>query len=209
MDSPTIPTTRHPIPQLQCDCINYIKQSSNNSYSPIHDATSSNARQLVRLTQPTSITPTSLPTLPHVYGLAPTALNSFSDGSVALPNLPSFALVSCGIWYPGRSILEHPITDLEADYTFNKQNLIDEATHSALTGIAKFAIRSSMSTSSSRVELLGLINALLLQKPIHSGIDSKVVKDTAERIIVNPLATPHRPYAIMNDGDLWKVFRDL
>jgi chitinase len=103
----------------------------------------------------------------------------------------------CGIWCPERVA---PPPDAEDDYTHH--NNIDG-------GLEFWFSNAALWYSSTRLELLAGILALLSPEAVHMGTDSASFLRTARMIIAMPQGTPKRPWGLMPDGDLWQIFQHL
>ena len=162
----------------------------------------------------------SLPDLPQpVVGNAPDAPTVFTDGSFSTPRYPSYSLSSAGIWWPQRTLIEQPLTQLEGDYTISKQTS---------DGVELLTFTQGSSSSSSRTELLGLNAALFSGVPFFAALDSSVVLRTAQAILdylslhdnllrhrarlpqsvadLPTIPTLRRQLAFMPNSDYWLIF---
>ena len=115
------------------------------------------------------ISPTVAPLVEWCQHLAPILVNTYSDGGVAHPTRHRWQLGGSGVWHPGRS--EEP-THEELDYAHTK------ALHD---GVEAWVNSAAMWCSSTRMELLGGIIALLAPGPVHIGTDSAAFLNMARQ----------------------------
>ena len=99
--------------------------------------------------------------------------DAFSDGSSTHPKMPQFGIATAAVWWPGRSLRMHPLTQLERTYGHSRE-LQD--------GIAVAAYLEGYDPSSTRAELLGLILALFSPMSCRLAIDSAATLHRAWRI---------------------------
>eukprot|EP00973_Karenia_brevis_P095355 12426934-Karenia_brevis.AAC.1 len=137
-----------------------------------------------------------IPKFPKGIGPSPEEPNVYSDGSLTLPKQVQFGFSAAGVWWPGRM----QTSELEKDF----MHFFAET-----KGIELWANLPGQSTSSTRVELLGFCLAMLADVPVHAGIDNSAVVDKGRKIIQqlqqNCGFTPHTPYNLQVDGDLWAI----
>ena len=105
---------------------------------------------------------------------APDIPSVFTDGSFSAPRHPQYSLTSAGVWWPGRKLAQHPLSDLERDMS------VDIARHG---GIELMTFVDGPVSSSSRAELVVLIVSLFSNLPVHAAIDSQVVLSTATKVL--------------------------
>eukprot|EP00973_Karenia_brevis_P007678 1042795-Karenia_brevis.AAC.1 len=133
------------------------------------------------------------PPLPSlVEGRPPQTANAFSDGSLTNPRQPNFGLASAAVWWPGRT---KDVTDLE--YQFSLSEAVDG-------GLAIMGFLGGYRSSSSRVELLGVILALLSDLPVFLAVDNASVVRRAhfyhKWLLQNPnSAPPGKPFSLLKN----------
>jgi len=95
---------------------------------------------------------------------APPSINVFTDGGLANPRTPPWAIGTFGIWWPGRSVELHPVNQAEQQMAHWQ--------HDA-GGIKLRGMLQAPACSSTRTELAAGIVGLCADGPVHIGSDSK------------------------------------
>ena len=107
-----------------------------------------------------------------------------------------------GIWLPKRDPTKSPLSTAEYEYTV-------DATHNK--GIEVWGTLTGHCGSSTRSDLAAAIIALVVPGPVHIGTDRQAMMDTMNNLLAWhemkqrkskwPLK---KPWAMVNDGDLWE-----
>lgn len=201
-----------------------IAYSTNNGFAPCDSDTNrfANARQLLaHLTPPINTTPEVIHEFSaavHI-GVAPDTNNVHSDGSVQHPSLVHLQLATGGVWWRDRDGTQ-PLNELESDYTnaqsFNYSFRDKINRHSV--GLALALAHASINTSSTRVELLAGIGALLAKVPTRLAADNLSFINGANVIIKavnnnislgeNSLSIPDFAYRFRKHSSLMVIFGD-
>ena len=105
-----------------------------------------------------------IPSLPApVLGSPPESPSAFSDGSFTNPSLPHFGLASADVWWPGRD------TPLSAPELVHSDHMVKQ------DGVAIMGYVGGYRSSSTRIELVGVILAITSNLPVLLACDSQSV----------------------------------
>ena len=129
------------------------------------------------------------------------------------------SLTPAGLWWPGRSLTEHPLSALE-------QVMAHDVASKG--GLELLAFLDGPISSSTRAELLGVIITIMSNLPVHVALDSAAVLSPASRIHQHLLSSPTfltqlgarlpqsvaelprfplpRQIAFMPNSDLWLIY---
>ena len=141
-----------------------------------------------------------IPKLPApVQGTPPADPSAFSDGSFTCPSLPHYGLASAAVWWPGRVT---PLSELEllhSDYIMKND------------GVAILGYLGGYRSSSTRIELVGVILSILSDLPVYLACDSQSVVRRAQFYAEhlrtnNTVVPPGKPFLLFKNGDLWSIF---
>ena len=157
-----------------------------------------NARQTFMLLKENKQTP-HIP-MPYRCKLhAPQEINVFTDGSWLFPLKQFLGLGGAGVWWPGRKLRGHPLSEPEIELAYVTEH--DR-------GIRLFTRIGGFAGSSTRTELAAGIIAISSHGPMHIGSDSKVFVDFANTIVFNSMHNipMNCNWKLISDGDLWEHF---
>ena len=144
-----------------------------------------------------------VPDLPDkVHGDVPESPSAFSDGSFTNPSMPHFGLAAAAVWWPARDAQLSTLELLHSDY------------HMTSTGVAIMGYLGGYRSSSTRIELVGVILAIMSSLPVHLACDSQSVVRRAhfyaEHLRHNDTSDlPGKPFLLFKNGDLWFIFHNI
>ena len=144
--------------------------------------------------------PTRLPSIARVHEEAPCAPNVATDGSLPHPG-SSLSYASFRSWEWGRVLAQITPEELE----FCRPVQISNERRNG--GILLAGTLQGVYSSSTRAELGGTISALAKPIGLHIALDNRGVVDRANSIINGTFKT-RKPWALLDDGDLWQAFSD-
>ena len=105
-----------------------------------------------------------IPGLPApVLGSPPESPSAFSDGSFTNPSLPHFGLASAAVWWPGRKTPLSAHEFIHSDYMMKHD------------GVATMGYLGGYRSSSTRIELVGVILSIMSDLPVFLACDSQSV----------------------------------
>ena len=111
---------------------------------------------------------------------------------------PTDGIATAAVWWPNRTM---PMSTLEYDYGLCEQRSL---------GMAIMGYLGGYTSSSSRIELLGVILSLFSDQPLHLAVDNASVVRRASMyldwLLHDPSgAMPGKPLGITKNGDLWQI----
>ena len=97
---------------------------------------------------------------------APSEPNVYTDGSMRHPRYTMYALAGAGIWWPGRKLGNHPLSQREIEMAWEEQETDGVKLSTAIAGYGG---------SSTRAEIAGVLVALAATGGVHIATDSQAV----------------------------------
>ena len=157
-----------------------------------------NARQTFQLLKQTG-EDTIFITPPKCSLDAPDVINTYSDGSWLFPKQQFLALGGAGVWWPGRTLTNRPLSVAEQAIAWHK---VDS------DGIRLYAKIGGYAGSSTRTEIAAGIISVCANGPVHIGSDSEVFVGKAKCIIAHIRAghVNRCNWKLVSDGDLLEQF---
>ena len=115
-----------------------------------------------------------------------------------------------GLWWPNRSYITQPLTDLEKDFVEHETEQID--------GVKMWGSMKGHRGSSTRAEIAAIILALLSDVPINIATDSANAKNGLDKLITYMKEEAEqnesewhyeewpmgKHWSFVHDGDLWE-----
>ena len=133
-----------------------------------------------------------LPDPDHVQGQPKELVCTYTDGSVDPSSQLDRAIVGVGIW-TNTTLAMTPMHSIVTELAYEGERAEGAALHSSF---------GSYRPSSTRAEIMALIVAMFLQKPIHVGVDSSTA---VKRLRAMIQGKPMKPWFALRDGDLLRV----
>ena len=138
------------------------------------DTTQLNARQLLNHLRNLETTDLELMNATFCPSCPPSEPNVFTDGAYKNPQTQRWSLGGFGVWWPGRSTIEHPPNEVEK--TFAQCKLEAE-------GISFWGAITGHRGSSTRTELAAGTVAALSSQAAHQCTDSMAYLGKAQQIL--------------------------
>jgi len=138
-----------------------------------------------------------IPTIQPIAEYAPINANVATDGSLKHPGT-NLAIGSFGTWEWGRQFPQ--ITPEELAYC----RALEQRNVNRNGGILLAGTIAGVYCSSTRAELAGLISALAKPIPLHITLDNMGVVTRAQGLIEGKRFA-HKPWQLVDDGDLWAL----
>ena len=140
---------------------------------------------------------------------APLEPNVYTDGAMACPKNQFWSLMGVGLWWPERTYLTQPLSDLEKKFVGKGEENLE--------GVSLWGCMSGHQGSSTRAEIAAIVVALMSSVPVHIATDSANAKNGLEKLkhslrhadenSDNELYYEEWPmgkhWSLINDGDLW------
>ena len=130
---------------------------------------------------------------------APDEPNVFTDGSLKHPACQHWSLGGMGVWWPSRNLQDHPLSDMERNFSVWEVGENCLSLWGAITGAR---------CSSLRTELSAGILAASGPGPAHQATDSKAYQVKVNKMLAGQNLTAKKPWSLQPDGDLWSIMED-
>ena len=140
------------------------------------------------------------PRVQFIQEAAPSKPNTFSDGSLQFP-WASLSYATFGTWERYRDLAQFQPEEMDYSRPIEIFNVRRNG------GILQAGVLPGVFNSSTRAELAGVISSLPKPIGLHVALDNRGVVDRANAIL-NGTFRHRRPWALMDDGDLWQLFED-
>ena len=189
----------HPTAQLQGNLRMHAKAQDLLASRSIHER-EMNARQYITAHKAT-VEYDDIPDVQPCMLPPPLEPNVYSDGALKHPQTQRWSLGGFGVWWPSRSLNEHPLSALESLFSIWET---DDCNRLSLWGSV-----TGHRASSTRTELAAGIITLSAPTPVHQATDSMAYTKKLKRLLAGEDLTTRRPWGIQTDGDLWAIMESI